>query len=290
MPQSWYWWAVYYRPSLFEEYEIRRAPKTWMEFLEVCEKLKAQGVPPISLGVKDDPWTVGGWIDYLNFRTNGGAFHSQLLKGEVPYTHPQVASSFSLMKDLMIKGYVIPDFNKIGWKESAHRVFEKKAAMVFLGQFINDIAPEDIKEDLDFFQFPAVKGTSLFNDDFAWEDTPIDGYVKLKNAPHPQAADLFLLFLMEAESQEFWANSLGRVAANKAVPAPGLSVRKGQKMALSASGVFQFFDRDTPTDMGFPGMSIFIGGLEKPSRWDDMLNDLENLRHKSYSYTNTLTP
>ena len=45
MPQSWYWWAVYYNKDVFAKYGLT-PPKTWDDFMKVCETLKANGVAP----------------------------------------------------------------------------------------------------------------------------------------------------------------------------------------------------------------------------------------------------
>ena len=38
VPTSWYWWAIYYRPSIFEQYGIT-PPQTWDELLAACDTL-----------------------------------------------------------------------------------------------------------------------------------------------------------------------------------------------------------------------------------------------------------
>jgi len=51
LPSSWYWWAVYYRKDIFEQYGLE-PPETWEEFLQVCETLKENGITPITIGTK----------------------------------------------------------------------------------------------------------------------------------------------------------------------------------------------------------------------------------------------
>lgn len=282
MPQSWYWWAFYYKPSVFEKNGIKPNPRDWDEFLETCKQLKAKGLTPISLGVDNDEWTIGGWLDYLDFRLNGASFHKDLIQGRTPYTHPQVRQAHDYLQELVKLGYITPDFKKQGWKASAEMVFNEKAGMVFLGQFINDLLTPAQQAELDFFSFPSLTKGGNPSEEANWEDTPIDGYVKTAKAPHSEAADLFLKFLAQPDNQEFWAKTLGRIPANKTVAAPGLSVRKGQKIALSATGVFQFFDRDTPSDFGFPVMKRVIQALGDEESARTLYQDLEAMRQKSY--------
>ena len=51
LPTSWYWWAVYYRVSIFDELGLD-VPETWEEFLVVNETLKDNGYIPIAIGTK----------------------------------------------------------------------------------------------------------------------------------------------------------------------------------------------------------------------------------------------
>ena len=49
VPTSYYWWAVYYNKTVFAKYNLQ-PPKTWDEFLAVCDTLKKNGVTPIAIG------------------------------------------------------------------------------------------------------------------------------------------------------------------------------------------------------------------------------------------------
>ena len=51
LPASYYWWGVWYRPSIFEEYGLE-PPQTWEEFMTVCDTLKSNGVTPITIGTR----------------------------------------------------------------------------------------------------------------------------------------------------------------------------------------------------------------------------------------------
>ena len=57
--------AFFYNKDLFEQAGITEEPKTWDEFLDVCEKIKASGVTPIALG-NQYSWVVCHYITTLN--------------------------------------------------------------------------------------------------------------------------------------------------------------------------------------------------------------------------------
>ena len=61
LPTSYYWWAVYYVPSVFEKAGITQVPQTWDEFLGACDTLNAAGITPITIGTRY-PWTAAAWF------------------------------------------------------------------------------------------------------------------------------------------------------------------------------------------------------------------------------------
>ena len=74
LPTDYFSWGMFYRKDLFDKAGIKSEPKTWEEFLDACQKLKAIGVTPIAVGGRD-AWTLAAWFDYLDFRINGYDFH-----------------------------------------------------------------------------------------------------------------------------------------------------------------------------------------------------------------------
>ena len=37
------------------------------------------------------------------------------------------------------------------WQEAANKLFNNEAGMYLMGQFIHDVAPDDVKDNIDFF-------------------------------------------------------------------------------------------------------------------------------------------
>ena len=116
LPTSWYWWAVYYRVSVFEELGLE-APETWEEFLVVNETLKENGYTPIAIGTKYR-WTAAAWFDYLNMRINGPQFHIDLMLGKESYDDPRVAEVFEYWRVLLDNGYFLEDAAAYSWSEA----------------------------------------------------------------------------------------------------------------------------------------------------------------------------
>ena len=60
----------FYCKSNFAKWGVQ-PPKTWAEFMTLCQTLKGKGIP-IGIGLGDTPWVASAWFDYLNIRINGG--------------------------------------------------------------------------------------------------------------------------------------------------------------------------------------------------------------------------
>ncbi len=275
MPQSWYWWAMYYNKDVFAKYNLA-PPSTWEEFLVVCETLRKNGVAPVSMGAKDT-WTAGGWFDYMDSAVNGGDFHVQLTKGDIPYTDPRVAKTFSYLTNLSEKKYIQDNATSYSWQEAATLLIDGKAGMYLMGQFLMDVVPADKKNSIGWFRFPTVGSITDYS-----VDTPTDGYMIPKNAKNKENAKKFLAFLATAEAQEMFSKPLGRLAANVKVAPPSEDAKNGLAMVMGAKSAMQFYDRDAPEEMAAKGMNAIVDAMADPAKLTDILSNLDKERVRIY--------
>jgi ABC-type glycerol-3-phosphate transport system substrate-binding protein len=279
LPTSWYWWAVYYRPSIFEEYGLE-LPQTWDEFLQVCETLKENGVTPLTIGTKYR-WTAAAWFDYFNMRVNGPEFHINLMLGTESYTDPRVKTIFTdYWAPLIENGYFIEDAAAYSWQEGLQFLIDGDAAMYLMGDFIRDSFPDELEDDLDFFQFPIIDPSVPIG-----EDAPTDGYFIAAEAQHAEEAKAFLAYLGSVEMQQYFAEKLGRLSTHNGVDVSVFSPQqqKGIAMMQTADYVAQFYDRDTTPEMADEGMNGFMEFWDTPGNIDDILERLELARQEIFA-------
>ena len=276
LPTSYYWWAVYYRPSLFTEAGIDKAPETWDEFLGACDKLNAKGITPITIGAKFR-WPAAGWFDYLNMRVNGPQFHIDLTDLKVPYTDPKVKAAFEKWKELIDHKCFIEDPAALDWQEAIDPMVQGNAAMYLMGGFITDSYPDDMENDLDFFRFPIIDPNMPIG-----EDAPTDGYFMSANAQNATAGEQFLAYLGSVEVQQKSFEELGRLPTRTDVDISQASpaTQKGIKLIQSADFIAQFYDRDTTPPMAEAGMDGFMKFWDDPSQLDKILEELEAARQR----------
>ncbi|AFG37038.1 ABC transporter substrate-binding protein [Spirochaeta africana] len=276
LPQSWYWWAVYYNTEVFDELGLE-VPETWDEFLAVSETLKQNGIAPIAIGARDT-WTAGGWLGALNTMINGFDYHMDLTAGNIPYTDPGMQEVFETFAMLNERGYIMENATSYSWQEATTPLFNGEAGMYLMGQFLYDVAPDDVKPNLDFFRFPTMEAGQGYA-----VDTPTDGYMIPANARNKEAAMRFINYLATEESQAMFANELGRLAANQHVAPPDAQAEKGLEMVQGAIGAMQFYDRDAPEEMAARGMNAFIEAMENPNRIPQILRALDADRERIHA-------
>jgi len=275
LPHSYYWWAIYYRESIFEKYDLEE-PQTWEQLLEVGETLKENGITPFAIGTKFK-WTAAGWFDYLNMRINGPEFHVDLMHGEVPFTDDRVAEVFKKWKYLIENDFFVEDAAAYSWQEGLQFMTQGDAAMYLMGQFINDAVSEDVQKDMNFFRFPIINKNVPIG-----EDLPTDGFMIPATAPNPELAKDFIAFLASVEGQRVFAEDMGRMVPNSDVPdevydEPAL---KGKEMIENTDALAQFYDRDMDPAMAGDTMDLLMKFWQYPDQYESIMEEMEQVRQK----------
>jgi len=278
VPTNYYWWAINYRPSLFQKAGIEVVPETWDQLLAACDQLTAAGITPFALGAKA-PWPAAAWFDYLNMRVNGPEFHVQLTDGKAAYNSPEVKETFRHWRMLLDKNAFIDTYGSLEWADALTPMLNGEAAMYLMGGFITDSVPDENEADLDFFKFPKI------NDVPQGEDAPTDGYFMAAKAENVDQGKAFLAYVGGEEYQTKVATELGRIAVHTAVPPETYDARiqKGLQLLQNADYIAQFYDRDTTPEMAEKGMAAFINFMRNPDDVDAILNDLDEERKRIFA-------
>lgn len=278
IPYSTYQWGIYYRKDIFAEKNIT-PPKTWAELLAVCEKLKAAGITPFTIGTKA-LWPTGGWFDYLNLRVNGYEFHMDLTAGKVPYTDPRVKAVFEKWGELVKPGYFNANHAAIDWQDAVPQMVQGKAAMYLMGNFaVATMKDGGLKEEqIGFLQFPTITpGIPMA------EDAPTESFHIPSGAKNKADARKFLAYLALPETQTKMNATLGQLPINnKATKSNDPFLAAGFEMLSNAYALAQFYDRDAPADMAKAGMEGFQEFMVKPDKLDAILARLDKVQARVY--------
>lgn len=268
VPMNNYWWGFFYRKSNFQKWGVQE-PKTWSDFLAVCQTIKGQGISPIGIGLGDTPWVASAWFDYLNIRINGAPFHRQLLAGQQRFDDPKVKAVFTRWRDAL--PYFDPNGKAFPFQEATTALLGGKTGMFLIGTFFADAAPKDALDDLDFFRFPIIDPAVPVA-----EEAPTDGFFASAKTANPVTTKAMLTYLASVEAQQLYiASSSGTVlpANPKAKAADTPLVTKGKAMLDSAKELTQFFNRDSSDALQPTADTALTKFIDKPDQIDAILTE-----------------
>lgn len=277
VPYAYYAWGIYYRKDLFEKAGITATPNTWEEFKAVGEKLKAADITPVTIGTKN-LWPTAGWFDFLNLRVNGIDFHADLMAGKIKYTDDRVKEVFKVWAELAENDFFIENHPAYSFQEALPFMNQGNAAMYLLAPFIVSMFPEDVRKQVEWFPFPVINENMPI-----YEDAPTDSFHIPVNAKNKDDARLFLKFAAKAETQTKTAGTLDMLPPNiNASVKDDRFAQGGFEQLSKASGIMQFYDRDTDPALAKVGMQGFQEFMQNPDRIDEILARIEAERERIY--------
>ncbi|MEF2966422.1 extracellular solute-binding protein [Paenibacillus sp. M1] len=219
--------GIVYNKKAFADAGITEIPKTWDEFLAACEKLKQNGVIPLSSNFKDK-WPLGSWVyDLPRVIENNKDFPNEIINTETPFTMDNgYGKAMSLIKELADKGYLEKDINSTNWEQSKKDIANGKMAMYFLGNWvINQVIGVGAESDnIGFFPLPfdnSGDSRAAFNPDFF--------YAVNKDSKNLEATKAFLTWMLEDSGYEDFAGFIS--------PLEGRESKLSQLAEFQATGV-----------------------------------------------------
>ncbi|WP_019007522.1 ABC transporter substrate-binding protein [Cohnella laeviribosi] len=193
--------AVVYNKAIFREMGLS-VPKSYDEFLAVCDAIKKAGITPI-FGPFKDQWTFQIWpsgaFGYVAEVEKPGLW-DQINSGKLKFADvPEFEDILSKGLQLIEKGYIPKSALSDDYNMAPDVFSKKKAAMMIMGDwFITDMATKDPSLELGLFPIPAFNGKELMI-----SQSQIGGMVHIpKNAKHPEEAKKFIDFISQKEQMD----------------------------------------------------------------------------------------
>lgn len=276
VPTTYYWWGMFYRKSNFAKWGVSE-PKTWDDFLDLCDKLKSKGVAPIGLGAGGNTaWVASAWFDYLDIRINGGQYHRELLAYRHRFDDPEVRKVFDRWQELL--PYFDPNGTAIPFQDATTALLNGRTGMMLIGTFFADAAPKGALDDIDFFRFPVIDPKVPLA-----EEAPTDGYfASARTGRREQVADL-LSYLATAEAQEIYIKGSSGTTLPchpDAKDAGTALVKKGRKHVAEAAEITQFFNRDSSDALQPTADTALTKFMAKPKSVGGILTDWQREAQK----------
>ena len=171
IPRYYSCYGMIYNKEIFEKYNLTE-PKTYSEFLELCEKLKENGVTPLAMGA-GDLWHLDNWLkilfskDVLNDNPN---WIARCNEGEVHWTDPDVIHFLTEFKELFDKGYVNSEYDVAKDSETIEQLASGQNAMLCSGTWMfSQIEKVSPQFQIGWFFIPTDDEGENISLDGGWE-------------------------------------------------------------------------------------------------------------------------
>lgn len=154
VPFGNYFILMYYNKELFEQAGVQ-PPETLDEMLEVCEKLKENGIRPFQIGGKE-PYRFGHFHNNLIIKTLGVDAVDQLASRELTYDSDEMIQSYQFIADMIENEYLGQDILDTDATSENVAFTEGQAAMHYDGSWFlsNELTGTDIYGKIGVMPFP----------------------------------------------------------------------------------------------------------------------------------------
>jgi len=202
VPQGLFAYVFFYNIDQFEKLDLA-APRTWSEFLRVCEVLKSNGIEPVAADGNIRDYNAI-WYPYLITRTTTLDHILATARGEAgtSWNEPCYLEAATALRDLREKGFIMKGYEASGWPSAQMQWIQGKCAMLLCATWI----PKEMKAKMPdgfrmgFFPFPVMDNRPEADGHaMAME---IEAFVIPRAAKHKRAAVEFLKFITSPEESK----------------------------------------------------------------------------------------
>ncbi|GAA0231336.1 extracellular solute-binding protein [Actinomadura nitritigenes] len=199
-----------YNKKVFQEAGVT-PPKTWSEFLQVCDKIKKKGKVPIALGAQTQ------WVTQLityalvpsTVYAKNPQFDSQMKAGTATFANSGWVQALDMYLELQKRGFFNDNPNGTTFEQQTSMVATGKAAMAIQ---VSAVLPDFRKaapspDDLSMFPVPGADDASQ-----VWIPAGVVvGLGVSARSKNRDAAKAFIDFLGRQENINRWAESVACV-------------------------------------------------------------------------------
>lgn len=206
--------GYFYNKELFEKAGIAEPAKTWDEFWEQCDKLKAAGITPLALDTADSAWVTSLWAGAMIATSGDEGYEFMKQMNPIDYNNQPTIDAFTNVQK-MLQEYTTLDAIGGKYEHAANNFLSGQAAMIANGPWMIGDFSDETKTTADF----ADKvGVAIFPGNFVY-DAPIQGYfvTKQDDPALEEAAIEMVKFFTSAHAQQVALEVQGMVPASSTV-------------------------------------------------------------------------
>lgn len=206
--------GYFYNKELFAQAGIAEPAKTWDEFWEQCDKLKAAGITPLALDTADSAWVTSLWAGAMIATSGDEGYEFMKQMNPIDYNNQPTIDAFTNVQK-MLQEYTTLDAIGGKYEHAANNFLSGQAAMIANGPWMIGDFSDETKTTADF----ADKvGVAIFPGNFVY-DAPIQGYfvTKQDDPALEEAAVEMVKFFTSAHAQQVALEVQGMVPASSTV-------------------------------------------------------------------------
>lgn len=194
-------WAnstTWYNKGYFDKFGLTE-PRTWSEFIDTCETLKANGVTPITFG-NSQLWSFGNWASLVTARIIGAEKWAAVMGLKERFSQSELINALSVLQKMGKAGYFNPDMNAVHPDQGAMAFLRGKGGMYtwcesVLIMYLAE-APEGL--ELGLFDIPSPPGS---REPHLWGLLPEFFAVNAKTEHLEQSVDFLKFFTSPYNAQ-----------------------------------------------------------------------------------------
>lgn len=206
--------GYFYNKDLFAQAGIAEPAKTWDEFWQQCDKLKAAGITPLALDTADSAWVTSLWAGAMIATSGDEGYEFMKQMNPIDYNNQPTIDAFTNVQK-MLQEYTTLDAIGGKYEHAANNFLSGQAAMIANGPWMIGDFSDETKTTADF----ADKvGVAIFPGNFVY-DAPIQGYfvTKQDDPALEEAAVEMVKFFTSAHAQQVALEVQGMVPASSSV-------------------------------------------------------------------------
>ena len=271
-------WAVAYNIALFDELGLS-IPKSYAEFCDVCEKIKASGVTPIYESVSDG-WHHVCWTEAAIAATQADPGYPDALNANTAtFAGNEVLTKmFSQLKELTDKGYMGDNYMSNQYADAPAAIASGEYAMVLynqgLGAEVNAADSSFSADNIGYFVNPLCDNQAL-NVNYCGPSRFI-----YSGSANVDAAKKYLEFMASDESLAYMTENVGKFNQLPYTNAPSAYSEVVQdfydryptKVAVFQASVKYY--NPAWMDIGADMSAMFLGEMTP----EEVLEDIDKLR------------
>lgn len=213
LPSTQSLYVVYYNKEIFNNLGLTE-PKTWDEFMNVCNTLKENDIIPISIGGQES-WVDGFHMNLLANGLSGKALTDDMVAGTANWEDERFVEAGQLMQELVNSNIYNDGFLGLDYNGSREIFLSGKAAMYPMGTWDTSAVMESFGGDISkvgAFIFPAAKAE---NQNVTLSQTD-KIYAVSERCENKEAACAFLKRLTDPDVQGRLVSEIGAIPVSDA--------------------------------------------------------------------------